>query len=1523
MTSGTRRALQRWLKRGVLALGVLAGGAVIIVLVLVFLLLFPSIRSKALRVGLSHANASLPGSLTVRKASWPSIGTIDLEGIEWIDGSDSLASADRVYMSVELTSFLKRDIRVESAVVEGLSADIPGITARFSQSHERRPEKKKGESVFPRSGSLPFLPSVAVEQIRVTAPAIRVSDATVMNDVTIDAGIDISYGTAPWLRVDTLKVRGPEGTWRIDELTLYIAPDRGVIKSHGKGAVSPSWPAYLSLSPLGRDHFRLILTTSETAASPADVGVDLDLTLAREAVRVRSVSFDGRVRTPGIRELSKDPEFAARVEGLPDLDGLGLGLRGTIVFGEEFKVDLSCVIEKNNWLDSGEFLLKYNQEGLLLDKIVIAMPGLSLAGEASINADSVKASAKLRVRDTRWAEILLPDVELPEPLSATISANAARAAGHPTVRADLSAEGDVAGFSLDRFHVQSELSLDGAAPSRVVLTTETMGVHVGFAAEILRKPDIAVSVTPIVLREAPFSPSSIVFSSEEAGTIRYSPANKNISFDGVRVTGDFGDLAVDAELDSRRQGLFSLAYRLRTPPAIIARALELSEESNQQFRNDWAIDAPFSVDIEGELALADGPHIAASGTFALPGPRNLALLLPDSAKIDDLGPLAGNFSLSTTPGEQGIDFDTTADLGATEWIDSSAVHVIKRGSVVVIDTAGVAFEGTAVGVSGTVERGVFDVTANVVVSDSKWVRRFSRSVPDVTLRGKAHSRGTPQRPTLDAKVEGSIEGTSYRVPQFTAIVGLDTTRVTAVVRAPRGISTPQLQLDRIDAVLSSIGGRAGIFPVRLSLDAAGEKLALHQSLRADTVGGVSVEVDTLDFTLGGKNLRAQKPFRIRLGSDPQSISIEDVDLAGTLGTVRMFGSLRPDSSNVSGAVTITLPEEPPPALTRPHLWPKRLDLEFKAKGTHDVAARLDVRGFMLVDQSRPTLHVEISGDADGIAGAFSVADSSGEIVSSHGRFPASVRIYPPSLILRDGPISFDALLNRLPAVTRVISLAGKIPRDEIIRIGGHVAAGGTAASPTGFASLSFEFTDWPKMSQYRAEFEAGMGAPTCVDSLEKQHGASVSPELKAAWEEEGGRGLAALLRLEREGRTVLTARARYPLHLSLHPPVVGTREGGRVDVRVESDEIPLADFDPLLPLNIGLGGLVTVKITGSGPPEDIALDGALKTEGVEVSVAQTARLVAKSDIRLSGSSRRPTIKGEVEITSGVIRVPDMPKDLHALDGKALLSRDSLAVAGRDTAAAVEAEPDRPDQKEERRIEPDIDVSIHIPSGFWIRGKGLDVEFSGDLQVKQKAGKPIITGELRALRGNLVVLGRTLDLERGTVTFYGGDEVDPSLDIVLKTDVDGNKIQILLAGTVQKPQVSMTSEPDMSETDIMAVLLFGRTFNDLDDDQADLVRQRSAEMIASLGAAKLQKELGGQLGVDIVTVKSIGKDNESTALSFGKYLDARTLLSYAYSLDSEARSFVSLEYFLKGRFVIESTYDNEGIGSLGAGWSKDY
>jgi len=89
---------------------------------------------------------------------------------------------------------------------------------------------------------------------------------------------------------------------------------------------------------------------------------------------------------------------------------------------------------------------------------------------------------------------------------------------------------------------------------------------------------------------------------------------------------------------------------------------------------------------------------------------------------------------------------------------------------------------------------------------------------------------------LSANLNGSLKGSVYAVPNFTVEVEVDTTRATAVVRAPAGVTTSQLRLSRAVATVTSAGAEGSLFPLRLSVDAAGERLALKQSLRADTTG---------------------------------------------------------------------------------------------------------------------------------------------------------------------------------------------------------------------------------------------------------------------------------------------------------------------------------------------------------------------------------------------------------------------------------------------------------------------------------------------------------------------------------------------------------------------------------------------------------------------------------------------------------------------------------------------------------------
>jgi translocation and assembly module TamB len=413
--------------------------------------------------------------------------------------------------------------------------------------------------------------------------------------------------------------------------------------------------------------------------------------------------------------------------------------------------------------------------------------------------------------------------------------------------------------------------------------------------------------------------------------------------------------------------------------------------------------------------------------------------------------------------------------------------------------------------------------------------------------------------------------------------------------------------------------------------------------------------------------------------------------------------------------------------------------------------------------------------------------------------------------------------------------------------------------------------------------------------------------------------LIAALSLRENGNSVLFGAIGYPGTLSLHPFEVSTLEGEPLRAILQSQELPCEKFDPILPSDISLEGVCKIDFSAEGPADDPALDGRFDMRDFRVSVAGQAEALAQGAIELGGTAATPIVKGDITIENGLILVPENLQQLHPIEGDALLLSD------RDTGATSEetTPSDSLTQTPRAPVGEDgdqVDIKIAIPSRFFVRGRGLDLELAGDLNILKTGDKPTVIGELRAIQGNFVFLGRSLKLERGTVTFLGEDEINPAFDVALSTRVGDTLIKIILAGTAQKPRVILHSEPDMQEGDIISVLLFGAPFNELSDGQAGHAQSRTTEMAAALGAAQLQKNLSG---VDVVNFRGADDQDKGGTLQVGKYLSPNILLSYVYALEDQTGSFVSLEYFLKWNFKVDTVYGRRNQTGLGLGWAKDY
>ena len=97
------------------------------------------------------------------------------------------------------------------------------------------------------------------------------------------------------------------------------------------------------------------------------------------------------------------------------------------------------------------------------------------------------------------------------------------------------------------------------------------------------------------------------------------------------------------------------------------------------------------------------------------------------------------------------------------------------------------------------------------------------------------------------------------------------------------------------------------------------------------------------------------------------------------------------------------------------------------------------------------------------------------------------------------------------------------------------------------------------------------------------------------------------------------------------------------------------------------------------------------------------------------------------------------------------------------------------------------------------------------------------GGLTLRRGDFNLVGRRLVFSRGNVSLVNARRIDPLLDFVATTTVQGTTIEVAITGTARAPKIDITSSPPLPQDEAMAMLLFGKPSSGL--SPFELLRRR--------------------------------------------------------------------------------------------------
>ncbi|MBT5484908.1 MAG: hypothetical protein HOH14_09180 [Gammaproteobacteria bacterium] len=218
-----------------------------------------------------------------------------------------------------------------------------------------------------------------------------------------------------------------------------------------------------------------------------------------------------------------------------------------------------------------------------------------------------------------------------------------------------------------------------------------------------------------------------------------------------------------------------------------------------------------------------------------------------------------------------------------------------------------------------------------------------------------------------------------------------------------------------------------------------------------------------------------------------------------------------------------------------------------------------------------------------------------------------------------------------------------------------------------------------------------------------------------------------------------------------------------------------------------------------------------------------------------------------------------------------------------------------------RIPVTMDVMLGLGEEVRFRGFGLDLNLNGDLLLEQSIDRPLLAyGELEIPTGNYSMYGQRLLIENGKLLFLG-NPLNPALDIRALRNTTNAQVGLQMSGTMNSLQGQLFSTPALPESEILSLLVTGRSFQNIGNQDGD----NMLGAIANLGLEKgqgLTNSVRNGLGLDTVEIKT-SADYRDSALGLGKFIRPNLFMRYDIGLFDRENS-LTLEYILSERLKME-------------------
>ena len=226
----------------------------------------------------------------------------------------------------------------------------------------------------------------------------------------------------------------------------------------------------------------------------------------------------------------------------------------------------------------------------------------------------------------------------------------------------------------------------------------------------------------------------------------------------------------------------------------------------------------------------------------------------------------------------------------------------------------------------------------------------------------------------------------------------------------------------------------------------------------------------------------------------------------------------------------------------------------------------------------------------------------------------------------------------------------------------------------------------------------------------------------------------------------------------------------------------------------------------------------------------------------------------------------------------------------------------------------VDLSVKILKNFQFKAPNLDLKLDGEIKIQGDLPQPIFSGQLTVGKGYFVFLEQKFQFSEGKLLLNEFTGPDVLLDIKANTKVNQVTVFLKISGNLSAPQISLSSQPALSEAEIISLLTLNKNISGLSEGEVDeLLREEIFNLIfqgLSINfLRRAENQIANYLGLDVFRIETIFKENGETTpfydlnfktfgIEVGKSITEDLFLTYSTSLDGFSERNFSIDYQFK-------------------------